>query len=100
MKIYLKIILVQAIITVVIMSIFGVVSFLDVKKTWDTTLETLSESVQQRLLVSLIAPLWEFDTDMAMTLVDLEMNSPHISGILIEDPISTIGKIRGENVQI
>lgn len=97
MKIYLKVILVQVIIIILIMSVFGVISFLNVKRTWDDTLENLSESVQQRLSVSLIDPLWDFDTEMAMILVDLEMGSPHVSGILIEDPTSTIGKIRGED---
>ena len=100
MKLYRKVILFQVAILAVVMVFFGIFSYMTTKNEIETSINTVSLQVKERLANSLISPLWDMDIDEAAKIIQLEMDNEHIDSILVDYEGEYIGKTKSVDMEV
>jgi methyl-accepting chemotaxis protein len=68
----------------------GAMNYFDTRSQWNQELQNKAEQVAQRLQISLVDIMWNFETEKAKHLIQAEMNAPGISSIIIQDSTKDI----------
>jgi methyl-accepting chemotaxis protein len=89
MKLYQKFIIIQTIVLIIIMSAYGLVMFFFNLNESKNELTTISNNISERLSNSLAFPIWDYNYQVADTLLKIEMLDDNVSAIVIilEDQI-------------
>lgn len=78
----------------VIMGVFGLISYNQSRDMWYETLNNQGNQIARRLALSLVDPLWNFNSLGVETLTVLELENENIFAIIIDDQSEIVGKIK------
>lgn len=98
-RISVRLIVIFVSITTLLVSLFGVFSYVSSKRTMEQQLNEQVRRAVSRLQIGLPAPIWNFDAKQLDTLLDAEMGDPSIAAIIVQNAKKAFaaGRVRDEN---
>ncbi|MBN1696162.1 MAG: methyl-accepting chemotaxis protein [Spirochaetales bacterium] len=92
MKLATKIILIQIALTVSVLTVFGLFSFINAISQLEATMKTEADIAVKSLPQIMDEPVWESDTDQVLTLMEVQMLNSNILAVLYNEGDEMIGK--------
>ncbi len=98
-RISVRLIVIFVSITTLLVSLFGVFSYVSSKRAMEQQLDEQVRRAVSRLQIGLPAPIWNFDAKQLDTLLDAEMGDPSIAAIIVQNAKKAFaaGRVRDEN---
>lgn len=98
-RISVRLIVIFVSVTTMLVSLFGVFSYVSSKRSMEQQLDEQIRRAVSRLQIGLPAPIWNFDAKQLDTLLDAEMGDPSIAAIMVQNAKKTFaaGRVRDES---
>jgi len=98
-RISVRLIVIFVSITTLLVSLFGVFSYVSSKRAMEQQLDDQVRRAVSRLQIGLPAPIWNFDAKQLDTLLEAEMGDPSIAAIIVQNAKKAFaaGRVRDEN---
>ncbi len=98
-RISVRLIVIFVFITTLLVSLFGVFSYVSSKRSMEQQLNEQVRRAVSRLQIGLPAPIWNFDAKQLDTLLDAEMGDPSIAAIMVQNAKKTFaaGRVRDDS---